>query len=192
MKCSTTVVDFRLPRSPATKNLNMHPSISRSYVIPAIFLNPVLLLMSINTVLSRVLPPIMVDAVVQPPPYSTFGPSAKHPHLDVHASESLCWSYTIFIVCAQLLAFGGVSARREEQKQRTMSTRKHGRLVTGCKENGRPKYQNSCVRTETGPVPNLSMAEQERYFSWARFDFYTRNLEASDESSRTSDSEIIL
>ena len=94
----------------------MRPAISKSYIVPAIFLNPVLFLISLNTLLSRVLPPIIMDAAKQPPPYSTFGPSAQHPHLNIHASEKLCWSYTFLIVCAQLAAFGKISEGREEGK----------------------------------------------------------------------------
>lgn len=94
----------------------MRPAISKSYIVPAIFLNPVLFLISLNTLLSRVLPPIIVDAAKQPPPYSTFGPSAQHPHLNIHASEKLCWSYTFLIVCAQLAAFGKISECREQGK----------------------------------------------------------------------------
>lgn len=95
-----------------------HPSISKSYIVPAIFLNPVLFLMSLNTILSRVLPPITVDAAKQPPPYSTFGPSAQHPHVNIHASEKLCWGYTFLIVCAQLAAFGRVNGCREAGKEK--------------------------------------------------------------------------
>ena len=94
----------------------MHPAISKSYILPAIFLNPVLLLISLNTILSRVLPPVTVDAAKQPSPYTTFGPSAQHPHLNIHTSEKLCWSYTFLIVCAQLAAFGRVSECREESR----------------------------------------------------------------------------
>lgn len=96
----------------------MHPALSTSYLLPAIFLNPVLFLHGLNTILSRIIPPILeVRMPVQPPPYSTFGPSANHPHLDVHASDNLCWSYTVVMVCAQLMAFGRVHRLREEGKE---------------------------------------------------------------------------
>ncbi|KAL9124565.1 MAG: hypothetical protein Q9217_006113 [Psora testacea] len=96
----------------------MHPSLSTSYVLPAIILNPILFLHSLNTLLARILPPIIVDAAVQPPPYYARGPSAEHPHLNIHASDSLCWGYTVFMVCAQLVVFGRVSMRREERRER--------------------------------------------------------------------------
>ncbi|KAL8888643.1 MAG: hypothetical protein Q9215_003952 [Flavoplaca cf. flavocitrina] len=96
----------------------MHPALSTSYLLPAIFLNPVLFLHGLNTILSRIISPILeVSMPVQPPPYSTFGPSANHPHLDVHASDNLCWSYTVVMICAQLMAFGRVHRLREEGKE---------------------------------------------------------------------------
>lgn len=98
--------------------MHLNHLIRTSYLLPAIFLNPVLFLHSLNTILSRILPPIVVSATAQPPPYSDRGPSACHPHLDIHSSESFCWSYTIVMVCAQLMAFGRVSQCREEGRER--------------------------------------------------------------------------
>ena len=96
----------------------MHPAISTSYLLPAILLNPVLFLHSLNTILSRILPPIITATTVQPAPYSTLGPSANHPHVDMHTSDNLCWSYTVLMVCAQLVAFGSVSQSRAEGKEK--------------------------------------------------------------------------
>ena len=97
----------------------MHPAISTSYVIPAIFLTPVLFLHTVNTLLSRLLPPIVVaTATVQRPSYSMFGPAATHPHIDIHSSEPLCWSYTIVMICAQLFAYDRVMKVREVDKER--------------------------------------------------------------------------
>lgn len=63
-------------------------------LLPTIFLNPVLFLHSLNTILTRLLPSLDGHE----------GNSAQ-PHLDIHASESLCWSYTFLIVWAQMAAF---------------------------------------------------------------------------------------
>lgn len=104
--------------SPVLPLANMHNLIRTSYLLPAIFLNPVLFLHTLNTILSRILPPIVVSATTQPPPYSDLGPSACHPHFDIHSSESFCWSYTIVMVCAQLMAFGRVSRCREQGRER--------------------------------------------------------------------------
>ena len=93
-------------------------SLSRSYVIPALFLNPILFLHSVNAILSRILDPIFIHNVaVQPAPYTVKGPSAQHPHLDIHASDQLCWSYTLVMVGVQLIAFSGIQTRRERWKE---------------------------------------------------------------------------
>ena len=123
-----TPIPSILPRW-STYNLTMHPALSTNYVVPGLLLNPVLLLWSINTILSRCLPPLLVDAATHSPPYYTFGPSAEHPHINVHASESLCWSYTAFIVCANLAAFGRVSGRREESKERARLKKEQARKM---------------------------------------------------------------
>ena len=94
-------------------------TLSRSYVLPAILFNPILFLHSLNAILSRILTPVIIPNVaVQPAPYTAKGPSAQHPHLDVHASDRLCWSYTIVMVGVQLVAFSRVQRRREERKER--------------------------------------------------------------------------
>ena len=93
----------------------MHLSISTSYIVPAILLNPVLFLHGLNTFLSRMLPPTVIAGPTQRPPYSQFGPAAVQPHIDVQSSENLCWGYTLVIICAQLVAYGQVSRRRAEK-----------------------------------------------------------------------------
>lgn len=103
----------------------MHPALSTSYLLPAVFLNPVLFLHGLNTILSRIIPPVVVSGAVQPAPYSTFGPSANYPHLDLHASDNLCWSYTVVMICAQLMAFGRVHRLREESKEKRRLNREH-------------------------------------------------------------------
>jgi len=113
----------------------MHTSLSTSYILPAIFLNPVLFLHSVNAILARILPPIIIDAAVQPPPYYSRGPSAEHPHINVHASERLCWSYTVFMVCAQLVAFRRVSMHREARRER-VRRRKEKAMNGTTKEDG--------------------------------------------------------
>ena len=94
-------------------------SLYANYLLPAIFLNPILCLHSLNTILSRLLPPIPVAGAIQPPPYSDLGPSGCHPHLDVHYSDNLCWSYTAMMVLAQLFAFDQVTQARSERMERT-------------------------------------------------------------------------
>ena len=135
----------------------MHPALSTNYVVPGLLLNPVLLLWSINTILSRLLPPLLVNAAIQPPPYYPLGPSAEHPHIDIHASESFCWSYTVIIVCANLVAFGRVSGRREEgkkqmrlKKERAKKMKREEKLMSGNSKHviGFAEYANWAVGHE--------------------------------------------
>jgi len=95
----------------------MDPSLSTSYIIPAIFLNPIILLHGLNTIFSRTLPPIAIAGPIQRPPYSMYGPAAVRQHFDVQSSEILCWGYTIIMICAQLIAYGQISQRRVERKE---------------------------------------------------------------------------
>lgn len=95
----------------------MHPSLSTSYIVPAIFLNPVLFLHGLNTFLSRTLPPIAVAGPVQRPAHSALGPAAIQPHVDVQSSENLCWGYTVVMICAQLVVYRRVSQRRAERNE---------------------------------------------------------------------------
>lgn len=90
--------------------------LSANYVVPAVLLNPILFLHSVNALLSRLLPPISVDAPIQPSPYYPLGPSGEHPHLNMHTNDNLCWSYTIVMVFAQLVAFGRISRQRQEMR----------------------------------------------------------------------------
>lgn len=170
----------------------MHPSISKSYIVPAIFLNPVLLLMSINTILSRCLPPIITDAAKQPPPYFTFGPSAQHPHLNVHASEKLCWSYTFVIVCVQLAAFGRVRECREAGQVKARPKEN----CTQAKAGARKKVRNTvCMNGYShadGAVEHGPEKDEDQENRFPGLDSKLWHLEArDDESTKTSDSETV-
>jgi hypothetical protein len=46
-----------------------------------------------------------------------YGPTATQPYFDMHANDNICWSYTIFMVGVQLVAFGNVSGNREAGRQ---------------------------------------------------------------------------
>ena len=95
----------------------MHPSLSTSYIIPAIILNPVLFLHGLNTIFSRTLPPIAVVGPIQRSPYTMYGPAAVRQHVDVQSSENLCWGYTVIMIVEQLLAYGQVNQRRVERRE---------------------------------------------------------------------------
>ncbi|KAL8939887.1 MAG: hypothetical protein Q9216_003108 [Gyalolechia sp. 2 TL-2023] len=135
----------------------MHPALSAHYpyLLPAIFLNPVLFLHGLNTILSRIIPPVVVAGPIQPPPYSTLGPSANHPHLDVHASENFCWSYTLVMLCAQLMAFVRVHRLTEEGKEKR-------RLKTELAKNGRFEAADQPFKLANGHAISQSTTMKPR------------------------------
>ena len=160
----------------------MHPAISTNYIIPGLLLNPVLFLWSINTILSRVLPPIIVDAAVQPPSYYPLGPSAEHPHIDIHASESVCWSYTAFIVCANLAAFGRVSGHRAAGKEQARLKKELAR-----KMKREARLMNIEIRNFTGSVIHVNGAinHEDGAVKSSKVEHAQECSEQSDQDSST-------
>ncbi|KAI9816246.1 MAG: hypothetical protein M1827_001847 [Pycnora praestabilis] len=101
----------------------MQSNLATTYLLPAFLLNPILLLHTLNWTLSRALPSttcINPTSIALPSPSTlpTWGPAGTLPHLDIHASDPLCWVYTAFIVGVQLFAFGRVSSEREGMRNR--------------------------------------------------------------------------
>lgn len=183
----------RSANTSATIYFTMRPKLSRSYVVPAIFLNPIIFLLSLNTILSRVLPAIVVDAAVQPPPFSKFGPSAEHPHLDIHASESLCWGYAVLIVCVQLVAFGRVSGHREEEKQRISTKRVRVHMDRVCQGSRNIKLKNGHGSLQNGNTkPNEVNSKHGDDSSCGQSDLGVWHLEGSEGYSGTTEPEILL
>ena len=181
--------------SPTHLQATMHPALSKNYLVPGLLLNPILFLWSVNTILSRLLPPIVVDAVVQPPPFYPLGPSAEHPHLDIHSSERICWSYTAFIVCANLAAFGRVNGRRQEAKERARLRKERARKILI-----EAKLVNSEAKDANGPpiLVNRDMRHDEDGSATSKPGQAQLHTEGSDteesdaENSETTDSDIIL
>ena len=174
----------------------MHPSITTSYLLPAILLNPVLFLHSLNTILSRLLPPVVVASSAQPPPYSSLGPSANYPHLDIHASETLCWSYTVLIMIVQMIAFGRVSDQRE--KRRESKSRKEKRTMS-FRLSANQEAKQTPGHIKQAPSPNDvegreavgSGHETHRESDDTTSSFSGTNSD-SESTDRTTDSEVIL
>ncbi|KAI9879844.1 MAG: hypothetical protein M1830_006867 [Pleopsidium flavum] len=148
----------------------MPTNLTTTYLLPAILLNPVLFLHSINTILSRLLPPVLAATTPQPPPHSRLGPSATSPHLDMHVSDNLCWSYTVFMVLAQLVAFGQVSQKRQTVRDRKeavklrkeeMEDAKKGREMNGGTEsNGVVKSNGGLKLNGTADMNWIKCTEQ--------------------------------
>lgn len=99
----------------------MPTSLTSTYLLPAILLNPILVLQSLNTLITHWAPasfPLVEAAATSPHPKIAYlgPPPGVAPFLDVHASEHLCWSYTLLMVIVQLLAFGQVHNTRDRRK----------------------------------------------------------------------------
>jgi len=90
-----------------------------SYFLPAIFLNPVVILHSMNTYFSYRFPPISTLSTSHHPTMEKYGPlPGSMPFFDVHGSENLCWTYTLIMVFAQLFAYTNISSRRLRKKSK--------------------------------------------------------------------------
>jgi hypothetical protein len=100
------------------------PSLSTTYLLPAIFLNPCFLLHLINTVVSHYGPP--PTASVSPHPFmESIGPvPGSVLYMDMHADDQLCWGYTFLMVLVQLFAFGRVQDNRSQRRERRERVRK--------------------------------------------------------------------
>lgn len=93
------------------------PSLSSTYLIPAILLNPAFVLHLINTFVSHLLPSPPASASVSPHAFmQKLGPVGTQPYLDMHTDDQLCWSYTAIMVFVQILAFGRVQDNRVKKK----------------------------------------------------------------------------
>ncbi len=90
--------------------------LTATYLLPAVFLNPVLCLHGFNLVLSTLLGPLVSAGPLQAPPTRILvGSTPVYPYVDVHASDNLCWSYTACMVVAQLVAYSKIRLSRERR-----------------------------------------------------------------------------
>lgn len=97
----------------------MPASFSTSYVVPAILLNPCIVLHFFNTAISHFRSSGVVDSTSPHQYLERFGPAAhSDPYIDIHTNDQLCWGYTFLMVIIQLLAFGRVSDNRVHSRRR--------------------------------------------------------------------------
>lgn len=94
------------------------PTLTSTYLLPAILLNPAFILHLINTFISHMVPPPPSISHTPHPFMESIGPvRSAAPYLDMHSDEQLCWSYTAVMVVVQILAFGRVSETRVRRKR---------------------------------------------------------------------------
>ncbi|PSS16505.1 hypothetical protein M430DRAFT_35283 [Amorphotheca resinae ATCC 22711] len=95
------------------------PSLSTTYLFPAILLNPPFLLHLINTFISRLVHQPPITSVSPHPIMESMGPvPGSKPYLDMHADDHLCWRYAVFMVVLQVLVYGRVQVNRIRTKSR--------------------------------------------------------------------------
>jgi hypothetical protein len=96
------------------------PTLSTTYLIPAILLNPAFILHLINTFVSHLVPPSPAVTSHSPHPFmESIGPlPGSTPYWDMHADDALCWRYTAVMVVVQVLAFGRVQDNRVARRER--------------------------------------------------------------------------
>jgi hypothetical protein len=93
------------------------PTLSSSYLLPAILLNPAFILHLINTYVSHMDPPPHTISHSLHPFMERLGPlPGSTPYLDIHADDQLCWRYTIVMVIVQLFSFIRVSDNRGRRR----------------------------------------------------------------------------
>jgi hypothetical protein len=95
----------------------MSTSLSSTYLIPAVLLNPVVILHGFNTFCSHFVYTALPVSTSQHQWLENLGPAfAPGPYFDVHANDQLCWGYTILMVLVQVLAYGTVNDTRVRRK----------------------------------------------------------------------------
>ncbi|KAG4411063.1 hypothetical protein IFR04_015807 [Cadophora malorum] len=93
------------------------PTLTTTYLLPAILLNPAFVLHLFNTFVSHMMPPPPSVSHSPHPFMESLGPVRNaSPYLDMHADDQLCWGYTVVMVLVQVLAFGRVSDNRVQRK----------------------------------------------------------------------------
>ncbi|KAL2070597.1 hypothetical protein VTL71DRAFT_13623 [Oculimacula yallundae] len=181
------------------------PTLSTTYLIPAILLNPAFVLHLLNTFISHMIPPPPSVSHSPHPFMESIGPIRNAPpYLDMHADEQLCWGYTVVMVLVQVFAFGRVNDNRvlrksakaaklereklrKEKLEKTVVDRKPAALKANGHVNGTldgtcdvPAEQKSVNGAANGGIKKQDSSDERRKES------------DSDETTETSEEEMIL
>lgn len=94
---------------------------SRNYLLPAIFLNPAVVLHVINTAISHLQGASYVRSLSPNPFIESLGPVPESElYFDMHANDRLCWNYTALMVLVQLLVMWKLHANIENEREDEM------------------------------------------------------------------------
>jgi hypothetical protein len=92
-------------------------SLSSTYLIPAVLLNPVVILHGFNTFCSHFVSTALPSATSNHQWLENLGPvSAARPYFDVHNNDQLCWGYALLMVAVQILGYFKVNDTRVRKK----------------------------------------------------------------------------
>jgi hypothetical protein len=121
-------------------------SLSSTYLIPAILLNPILILHGFNTFCSHFISTALPASTSNLQWLENLGPAAAPgPYFDVHSNDQLCWGYTALMVLVQILAYGKVNDTRVRKKSARAAAKA---------ERERKAASESCISsTMNGHVP---------------------------------------
>jgi hypothetical protein len=136
---------------------NMPSSLTSTYLLPAILLNPAVILHGFNTFMYHQMPN---------PPVGTstnqwlerLGPAGSAGHyFDVHDNDQLCWWYTILMVVVQIFAYGQVNDTRVRKKS-AIAAKKADRERLDKLRDEKRKSESLSVPVPNGHVHDLDGA----------------------------------
>jgi hypothetical protein len=122
-KPNFTTYDPSLPtqRAPKMRQTLYFPSCSTNYLLPAIFLNPAVVLHVINTAVSHLQGVSCARSFSSNPFIESLGPvPGSTLYLDMHANDRLCWKYTALMVLVQLLVMWKMHKNTEIEEEGDM------------------------------------------------------------------------
>ena len=94
------------------------PSLSTSYLLPAIFLNPSVFLHLLNTAISHLRHAPSAPSISPHPRLEGLGPlPGSTLYFDMHANDKLCWKYTTLMVIVQILVVWKVQENRGKERE---------------------------------------------------------------------------
>jgi hypothetical protein len=143
-------------------------SLSSTYLIAAVLLNPVVILHGFNTFCSHFISCTLPDSASNHQWLENFGPAASlGPCFDVHNNGQLCLGYTALMVLVQILAYGKVNDTRV-RKRSARAAAKAERERKAALKNQKSASQ-ACTTTINGHVSESDNPQN------TTFSQYTKN-----------------
>jgi hypothetical protein len=129
----------------------MPTSFTSTYLLPAVLLNPIVILHGINTFWSHMIPSVIATSTSQHQWLERLGPSAaSEPYFNVHNNDQMCWGYTAILVIVQILAYGRVRNNRVKRKSARAAKMEQEKVARISREALDSKTVSR--QTSTGPI----------------------------------------